>query len=114
MTPVEEAKDVARDAGDVGLRVTLAVFMRDRNPLVYDGEDSVLMKLPDDARAAIETQFLSSMPGVVEQIASVEEIAAETESDLFSVQFGPSGPQWCSDPLLAAIGEERVGTPLRT
>ena len=48
MAPVEEAKEIARAARDVGVRVTLAVFMRDRNPLVYDGESSVLMKLPDD------------------------------------------------------------------
>jgi cytosine/adenosine deaminase-related metal-dependent hydrolase len=105
MPPVEEAKEIARAARDVGVRVTLAVFMRDRNPLVYEGESDVLMKLPDDARAAIETQFLSPMPGVVEQIASVEAIAAETESALFSVQFGPSGAQWCSDELIAGIGE---------
>jgi cytosine/adenosine deaminase-related metal-dependent hydrolase len=105
MAPVDEIKEIARAARDVGVRITLAVFMRDRNPLVYDGEDTVLMKLPDDIRAAIETQFLSSMPGVVEQIANVEAIAAETESDLFSVQFGPSGPQWCSDELIAGIGE---------
>src|SRR5277367_1542091 len=105
MAPIDEAKEIARAARDVGLRVTLAVFMRDRNPLVYEGEDSVLMKLPDDVRAVIETQFLSSMPGVVEQIANVEAIAAETESDLFSVQFGPSGPQWCSDELIAGIAE---------
>ena len=100
-----EAKEIARAAKDVGVRVTLAVFMRDRNPLEYDGEDSVLMKLPDDIRVAIETQFLSTMPGVVEQIASVEAIAAETESAIFSVQFGPSGPQWCSDALIAGIAE---------
>ena len=87
------------------MRVTLAVFMRDRNPLVYDGEDSVLMKLPDDVRSVIETQFLAPMPGAVEQIARVEAIAAETEGPLFSVQFGPSGAQWCSDALLAAIAE---------
>jgi cytosine/adenosine deaminase-related metal-dependent hydrolase len=105
MAPIEEAKEIARAARDVGVRVTLAVFMRDRSPLVYDGEDSILMKLPDEARAVIETQFLSSMPGVVEQIANVEAIATETEGDLFSVQFGPSGPQWCSDQLIAAIGE---------
>ncbi len=105
MPPVEEVKEVARAARDVGVRVTLAVFMRDRNPLVYDGEGDVLMKLPDEARAVIETQFLSSMPGVVEQIANVEEIAAETEGDLFSVQFGPSGAQWCSDELIAGIAE---------
>jgi len=105
MAPVEEVKEVARAARDVGVRVTLAVFMRDRNPLVYDGEDSVLMRLSDDIRAVIETQFLSSMPGVVEQIANVEAIAAETEGALFSIQFGPSGPQWCSDTLIAGIGE---------
>src|SRR5277367_6545991 len=105
MPPVEEAKEIARAAKDVGVRVTLAVFMRDRNPLVYDGEESALMKLPEDVRTAIETQFFSSTPGVVEAIANVEAIAAETESDLFSVQFGPSGPQWCSDALIAAIGE---------
>ncbi len=35
MSPVEEAKEIARAAADVGVRVTLAVFMRDRNPLVY-------------------------------------------------------------------------------
>lgn len=103
--PVEEAKMVASAARDVGVRATLAVFMRDRNPLVYDGEDSVLLKLPHDVRAAIETQFLLPMPGAVEQIANVEAIAAETESDLFSVQFGPSGAQWCSDALIAGIGE---------
>jgi cytosine/adenosine deaminase-related metal-dependent hydrolase len=105
MAPVEEIKEVARGARDVGVRVTLAVFMRDRNPLVYESEDSVLMKLSDDVRAVIEAQFFSSMPGAVEQIANVEAIAAETESALFSVQFGPSGPQWCSDTLIAGIGE---------
>jgi cytosine/adenosine deaminase-related metal-dependent hydrolase len=105
MAPVEEAKEIARAARDVGVRVTLAVFMRDRNPLVYEGESDVLTKLPDDVRAAIESQFLSAMPGVVEQLANVEAIAAETESDLFSVQFGPSGPQWCSDGLIAGIAE---------
>ena len=35
MPPVEEAREIARAARDVGVRVTLAVFMRDRNPLVY-------------------------------------------------------------------------------
>jgi cytosine/adenosine deaminase-related metal-dependent hydrolase len=113
MAPIDEAKEIARAARDVGVRVTLAVFMRDRNPLVYEREDSVLMKLPGDVRAVIETQFLSSMPGIVEQIASVEAIAAETESALFSVQFGPSGPQWCSDTLLAAIAEASEQTGRR-
>jgi cytosine/adenosine deaminase-related metal-dependent hydrolase len=38
-------------------------------------------------------------------VARVEAIAEATESAAFSVQFGPSGPQWCSDALLAAIAD---------
>jgi cytosine/adenosine deaminase-related metal-dependent hydrolase len=111
MAPVDEAKEIARAAKDIGVRVTLAVFMRDRNPLVYDREESVLTKLPGEVRSVVEAQFLSATPGVEDQIARVEAIAAATESALFSVQFGPSGPQWCSDALIAAIAEasQRTG-----
>ena len=103
MAPIDEAKEIARAAADVGVRVTLAVFMRDRNPLVYGGERSVLAKLPEDARSVIEAQFLTSMPSAEEQVARVEAIAAAVESPAFCVQFGPNGPQWCSDALIAAI-----------
>ena len=105
MPPVDEAREIARAAADVGVRVTLAVFMRDRNPLVYGGERSVLAKLPANARSVIEAQFVLATPSVEEQIARVEAIAAAVESAAFCVQFGPNGPQWCSDALLKAIAE---------
>ena len=105
MPPVDEAREIARAAADVGVRVTLAVFMRDRNPLVYGGDESVLTKLPANARSVIEAQFLPATPSVEEQIARVEAIAAAVESAAFCVQFGPNGPQWCSDALLKAIAE---------
>src|SRR5271166_768223 len=113
MPPVEEARAVARAAADVGVRVTFAVSMRDRNPLVYSFEDSVMAKLPGRTRATIEAQFLGPMPGVEDQIARVEAIAAEVEGPSFSVQFGPNGPQWCSDALLAAIAERSRATGRR-
>ena len=102
--PVEEARALARAAAEVGVRVTLALFLRDRNPLVYGPPESVLAKLPAAARATVEAEFLAPMPSVEDQIARVEAIAAATESETFSVQFGPNGPQWCSDELLSAIG----------
>ena len=105
MPPVDEAREIARAAADVGVRVTLAVFMRDQNPLVYGGDESVLAKLSGNVRSVIEAQFLPAMPSVEEQIARVEAIAAAVESAAFCVQFGPNGPQWCSDALLAAIAE---------
>ena len=113
MPPVDEARAIARAAADVGLRVTLAVFLRDRNPLVYGDEESVATRLPEGARAIVEAQFLGAMPGVEDQIARVEAIAAAVESPMFSVQFGPNGPQWCSDPLLSAIAERSSRTGRR-
>ena len=53
------------------------------------------------------------MPSVEEQIARVEDIAAAVESETFCVQFGPSGPQWCSDELLRAIAERSRATGRR-
>jgi cytosine/adenosine deaminase-related metal-dependent hydrolase len=105
MSPVEEAREIARAAADVGVRVTLALFMRDRNPLVYGDPDTVLARLPEGARAAAAAAFLAPMPSVEDQIARVEAIAAAVEGEGFSVQFGPNGPQWCSDALLQAIAE---------
>ena len=100
---IDEARELARAATDVGVRVTLAIAMRDRNPLVYGPSHAVLDKLPAAARAIVEAQFLSPMPGVEEQVARVETIAAAVESPTFTVEFGPTGAQWCSDALLAAI-----------
>ncbi|RBP11194.1 cytosine/adenosine deaminase-related metal-dependent hydrolase [Roseiarcus fermentans] len=113
MSPVDEAREIARAARDVGVRVTLAVFMRDRNPLVYGDESALLAALPDAARAAVAAAFLTPMPGGEAQIARVEAIAAAVESPTFSVQFGPSGPQWCSDGLIAAIADRSRATGRR-
>ncbi len=113
MPPVEEAREMARAAADVGVRVTLAIFMRDRNPLVYGPEDGVLAALPEAARAAIEAEWIHPPMSVGDQIARVEAIAHAVESPSFSVQFGPNGPQWCSDALLAAIAERSRATGRR-
>jgi cytosine/adenosine deaminase-related metal-dependent hydrolase len=111
MPVIDEMREVARAARDVGVRVTLALFMRDRNPLVYGPSDTVLGALDPVGRAAVEAAFLTPLPSPAEQVARVEAIAAELESPTFTVQFGPNGPQWCSDELLRAIAEasERTG-----
>jgi cytosine/adenosine deaminase-related metal-dependent hydrolase len=113
MPPVEEAREMARAAAEVGVRVTLAIFMRDRNPLVYGPSDSVLDRLPETARAVIEAEFVAPAPSIEDQIAGVEAIAAAVESPTFSVQFGPNGPQWCSDEMLAAIANRSRETGRR-
>ena len=113
MPPVEEARAIAKAAADVGVRVTFAVSLHDRNPLVYSLDERVLAELPARSRATVEAQFFAPTPGIEDQIARVEAIAEATASDTFSVQFGPRGPQWCSDALLAAVAERSRDTGRR-
>ena len=113
MSASDEAGAYARAAKDIGARVTFALFMRDRNPLVYGDEQGVLETMPGEARHEIESIFSSPMPGIREQIERVEAIAAAHEGPLFNVQYGPSGLQWCSDAMLEVIAESSARTGRR-
>ncbi len=108
-----EAKAVARAACDVGLRVGFAVNLRDVNPLVYDREDAMLARLSPAAAAVARRRFMAAPAPAAEQVARVETVAAEIEGGLVTVQFGPAGPQWCSDALLALIAERSAATGRR-
>ena len=63
-------------------------------------------------RAAIETTLAGELSPhrLVEQ---VEAIAAAHESELFQVQYGPIGPQWCQDATLERIAEASAANDRR-
>ena len=108
-----EAASIAKAARDVGLRVGFAVSMRDRNPLVYGASEPILAALPEAARNEI-AKLVSRKPlAPKEFIALVDEVAAAASGPTFNVQFGPNGVQWCSDALLAAIGDASARTGRR-
>jgi len=99
-----EAAAIARAARDVGVRVGFAVSIRDRNPLIYGPSERILSALPAEARRQIE----AILPKPLEPkayIAIVEAVGSAAAASGFDVQFGPNGVQWCSDELLAAIGD---------
>jgi cytosine/adenosine deaminase-related metal-dependent hydrolase len=109
-----EAHQIADAAEAVGVRIALALSMRDRNPLVYGDHGPVMAGLAESDPAAAE--WLSGlydrpMPPPAEQVAMVEAVAKALEGRGVDVQFGPTGPQWCSPALLEAIAEasERTG-----
>jgi cytosine/adenosine deaminase-related metal-dependent hydrolase len=103
---VEELKVVAAAARAVGVRVAIAPALRDINALGYAVDAQVLAKLPPAARAAIEERLLSRPPGSpAEQVQLVDEVALQVEGPLVDVQYGPYGPEWCSDALLTAVAE---------
>jgi cytosine/adenosine deaminase-related metal-dependent hydrolase len=113
MSAIDEARNYARAARDIGARVTFAMFMRDRNPVVYGATDDVLNGLPPAAAREIERVFCNPMPGIREQIERVDAIAEACEGPLFGVQYGPNGVQWCSDAMLEAIAEASARTGRR-
>ena len=107
-----EAAGVALAAADVGIRVAFSCPIRDRNPWVYGDQRALLPHLPPADRAAIETGLSDGAPAhhLVEQ---VESIAAAHESELFQVQYGPIGPQWCQDATLERIAEASAANDRR-
>jgi 5-methylthioadenosine/S-adenosylhomocysteine deaminase len=106
-----EAKEVARAARDVGLRVGFAVALRDRNPLVYGPSEPILAVLPAPAREEIARRVMRAPLAVAEMIALVDAVAAAAGSATFDVQYGPNAVQWCTTELLEAVAEasERTG-----
>lgn len=106
-----EVKEVARAARDVGVRVGFAVSMKDRHPLVYGPSEPILAALPESARIEIEKKFLRQPLSPADNIALADAVADAAASPIFDVQYGPNGPQWCSDALLEAVAEasQRTG-----
>jgi cytosine/adenosine deaminase-related metal-dependent hydrolase len=113
MSLVDEAREIARAARDVGVRIAFALSMRDRNAIAY-GDDARTLDLFDAADRATITSKLAPKPlPPAEQVALIEEIARAVESDLVTVQYGPAAVQWCSDALLRAIAERSAASGRR-
>ena len=113
MPIIEEAREVARAAGDVGVRIAFALAVRDENPLVYGDDAPVLDALPAEDRRTIEEAFVRPRTEPAAYLDLVDGIAAAIEGPTTEVQFGPAGVQWCSRPLLEAIAERSAATGRR-
>jgi cytosine/adenosine deaminase-related metal-dependent hydrolase len=110
---VTEAREVARAANDVGVRVGFAPALRDRNPLVYGPSEPILAALKPEAREEITRRFIRTPMPVTEQIALVDAVAAACQSETFDVQYGPAAVHWCTPELLEAIAEASARTGRR-
>ncbi|WP_291862680.1 amidohydrolase family protein [Bradyrhizobium sp.] len=102
---VEEAKEIARAANDVGIRVAFALAVRDQNPVVYGDSEQVLSALSAEDRSSVEQLFIRPAMSPRDTIELTETIATEIAGPTLDVQFGPAGVQWCSHQLLEAIAE---------
>lgn len=113
LSMVDEAKAIARAAGDVGIRIAFALAVRDQNPLVYGDAASIVAALSPADRAVIE-QGLSPGPSSPQAYLDlVEEIATAVAGPMIDVQLGPAGVQWCSRSLLETIADHSARTGRR-
>jgi cytosine/adenosine deaminase-related metal-dependent hydrolase len=110
---VTEAKEVARAARDVGVRVGFAPALKDRNPLVYGPSEPILAALQPPAREEVTRRFIRTPMPVKEQIALVDAVAAACQSETFDVQYGPAAVHWCTPGLLEGIAEASARTGRR-
>ncbi len=113
MSMVDEAREIARAAQDVGVRIAFAPSLRDRNAIAYGEDERVLPLVEEKDRAAVRSRLSPKPLPPAEQVALVEEIGRAIESDLVTVQFGPAAVQWCSHALLSAIAERSAATGRR-
>jgi cytosine/adenosine deaminase-related metal-dependent hydrolase len=113
MSIPDEAAEIARAAGDVGIRLAFAMAVRDQNPLVYGDAEPVLAALPESDRQTMQSLFVRPPARPQDYLALVEDIAARIAGPMVDVQLGPAGVQWCSRAMLEAVAEHSQATGRR-
>ncbi|CDZ32895.1 amidohydrolase family protein [Neorhizobium galegae] len=101
----DEALEVIRAAKDVGIRLGLSCPLLDHDAWAYDGGPERLKPFlsPTDWEAL--SPLAPRYAPFRDQLAAADAVAAANTNPLVDVQYGPIGPQWCSNALLEAIAE---------
>lgn len=109
-----ELIETARGYRDAGIRACIGLPLMDRNTLSYVGNDAFLARLApalaDQVRAA---GLADPLPPWRDSIAVGQRLRRRWQGDpLHWLCWGPVGPQWCSDDLLAAVRSEARSDPI--
>lgn len=107
---LDEGLAVARAARDVGVRIGFAVALRDQQGLGLCQDATMLAALRPEIREDVARRLTVRGLPPAQQVALVEELAASVQQDAslaqhMTVQYGPTGVQWCSPPLLEAVAQ---------
>lgn len=111
---VAEAKDIARAAKEIGIKIGFALSMRDQNPLSYFDIEQSLDTLSAADLEFVKKTWLAPMPDIAQQLSAIDDIAKALEDETHvNVQYGPAGVQWCSNELLKGISDASARTGRR-
>jgi cytosine/adenosine deaminase-related metal-dependent hydrolase len=102
-----ELIETARGYSDAGIRACIGVPLMDQNTLSYIGSNAFLRRLPAALAAEVrQSELAAPLPDPHELIAVGLSLRERWQGDDRQwLCWGPVGPQWCSDRLLAAIRE---------
>lgn len=110
---VDEANAVVRAASEVGVRLGLSCPLLDFDPWAYGGGPERLRALLCDVDWASLAPSIPRYAPIDHQIEAIDQVAAENDSAMVDVQYGPIGPQWCSNEMLEAVAEASALTGRR-
>lgn len=102
---VDEALEVIRAAKDVGIRLGLSCPLLDHDAWAYDGGPERLKSFLSGADWEALSPLAPRYAPFRDQLAAADAVATANTNPLVDVQYGPVGPQWCSNALLEAIAE---------
>lgn len=102
---INEAEAVIKAAGDVGIRLGLSCPMLDHDAWAYDGGPERLRPYLSADDWNLLSPSIPAYAPVEVQLEAVEAVAKAHQNPMVDVQYGPIGPQWCSNKLLEKIAE---------
>lgn len=102
---IDEALEVIRAAKDVGIRLGLSCPLLDHDAWAYDGGPERLKPFMSTMDWEALSPLAPRYAPFRDQLAAADAVAAANSNPLVDVQYGPIGPQWCSNALLEAIAE---------
>ncbi len=105
----QELRDQLRGYDEAGLRVTLSVGAQDRGALVYPPHEACFMAgLPDEMKRWLSTPgstpYVGDGPATVALMGRLLDEFGDHPRIRFC--YGPAGPQWVSDELMAAMARD--------
>lgn len=108
-----ELVETARGYADAGIRACIGLPLMDQNTLSYIGNEAFLARLPATLAAEVRATGLAApLPDRRDLLAVGAALKERWRGDeRHWLCYGPVGPQWCSDALLAAVSEASKDTP---
>lgn len=109
-----ELDETARGYRDAGIRACIGVPLMDQNTLSYVGAEGFLKRLdPALAEEVSAAGLADPLPPYRDMIAAGQAVRASWQGDDDRwLCWGPVGPQWCSDALLAEVAEVAGSDPI--